>query len=204
MARVRESVAAYRRRTGAPYAPPPSLARAATPLAGRESCPTLYRFPGAAGIARCLRDPRATLAELPGNLVWLSEEAPGSPGARCFGALVVPCPLVVHACRSREPGHWIAADAPISSCAAWLPPEALQDPARFRDVATPAQARRLLGRSAAAARARVLTELGRYFEELAALRASGTRAPRLPWCDIPAARRRRLLEEHGIPRRWTT
>ena len=47
---MRETVAAFEKRTGTTYDPPPSVGALGRRLAPGESCPTLFRYPGPEGL----------------------------------------------------------------------------------------------------------------------------------------------------------
>ena len=53
------------------------------------------------------------------------------------------------------------------------------------------------------ARERAVEHLGAYLEELSVLERAGAAGPSLPWMDVPAAERRRVLAEYGVTPRWT-
>jgi hypothetical protein len=198
---VKECPAEFRARTGRGYAPAADLPGRA--LADDEPCPTLHRWPGAGALHDALARTLDRLGPPGSGELWLSEDAraiaPG--GAGRFGALIVLEPLRLGV-RRVGGGVWVAPNRPIEpDLVVWCPAATLD--AGWDAVATPEQARALLGPGHDDARAAAVDGLAAYLEELAELRRAGAPAPATPWCELDAATRARRLAEHGVAPRWS-
>ena len=102
VARVKEPVAAFERRTGERYDPPDWLRALGEPLSPRESCPTLFRFPGPEGLQAHfqgrLRSPRAAGARPPLAHLAAHRRLPATrrPVRDAGGAAAAPAPALPH------------------------------------------------------------------------------------------------------------
>jgi chlorite dismutase len=67
----------------------------------------------------------------------------------------------------------------------------------------PEAVRALVGPTWQEEREAMLDEVGRYFEEIAALTRAGVPYPTSPWYATPADERRRLIAQAGGQARWT-
>lgn len=207
---MKEKVAAFERRTGERYAPPAWLLGLGDALAARESCPTLFRFPGPEGLQAHFQD-RLRLLSPPGRRhVWLTARPTGAYArpVELFGTLAVLQPLRLSPCRTHCFSHtrdnWVAVDRALDpDQIAWIPPSRVRAPLALDRVRDALQVRRRLGASYADERARTEQRLAAYLEELSALRRAGAPGPARHWCALPAAQRRALLVRHGVAPRWT-
>lgn len=203
---MKESVAAFERRTGAAYRPPAELSAIARPLGRRQACPTLFRHPGPRALLELLRGGLLRLAPPDRRAVWLAEAADATDRkpALTFGAVAVLQPLRLSPCRL-EGAAWLAPNRPLdgASALAWVPPSAVRVPVDWDRIAEPEQAAAACGPRLTAERRRVEARLSAYLEELSALRAAGAPGPGRPWLEVPAAERRRVLERHGVRPTWT-
>jgi len=207
---MRERVAAYERRTGDLYAPPAWLTALGDPLGPRESCPTLYRFPGPEGLQAHFQG-RLRQAGFPGRAhVWLTGRPTGAYArpVSLFGTLAVLQPLRLHPCRTHCFAHtrdnWIAVDRAIASDEiAWVPPSLVRASVSLDRARTAREADRRFGREYEDERRRVEESLSGYLEELSELRRAGAPGPRRHWCTVPARERRELLARYGLRPRWT-
>lgn len=211
---MRETPAAFARRTGTRYAPPPTLLSAlppgGRPLRPREACPTLFRYPGPRGLAGLLDGRRGRLAppEAPGT--WLSVR-PGAAGRgpELFGAVALLEPLRLHPCLAPDaaggPDAYLGLNAALGEGegAVWVPPSAFGRRVAWDRLLTADEVRRRLGRDLAKERGAVRDALGAYLEEMDQLSRAGL--PPLPkaWHDVGRARRRSLLASCGAVGRWT-
>ncbi|HSB60746.1 MAG TPA: hypothetical protein VLI67_03435 [Vicinamibacteria bacterium] len=204
---MKETVAAFRRRTGLAYAPPASLRVRGRPLGPREACPTLFRYPGPEGL-------QAFLGGLPGPLappgldwVWLGAGplVGQARRGRLFGTVAVLEPLRLSPCRTGRSQVWVGWNRPAGEpgSLAWVPPSAAGSPLAWDRIRDADDLRRRLGPRYEEERERVAELLGAYLEELRALRQAGAPGPTRPWCGVSAARRRTLLERYGVRARWT-
>jgi hypothetical protein len=207
---VKEQVAAFERRTGERYAPPAWLLALGESLGPRESCPTLFRFPGPEGLQAFFQG-RLRLLSPPGRRhVWLGSRPTGAyPRAvDLFGTLAVLQPLRLSPCRTHCFTHtrdnWVALDRALPPDeVAWIPPSRVRGPLALDRVRSAAELRRRLGAGHADERARGEERLSAYLEELSELRRAGAPGPKRHWCALPAARRRALLARYGLRPRWT-
>lgn len=205
-----ERVSAFERRTGERYAPPAWLLKLGDALSPRESCPTLYRFPGPEGLQAYFQD-RLRLLSPPGRRhLWLTSRPTGAyprPVA-LFGTLAVLQPLRLSPCRTHCFTHtrdnWVALDRALDPDeVVWVPPSRVRAPDGLEHARGASQARRLFGAGYAGERARIEERLAAYLEELGELRRAGAPGPRRHWCAVPERVRQRLLVRHGVAPRWT-
>jgi hypothetical protein len=207
---VKERAAAFERRTGDRYAPPEWLLALGDALAPRESCPTLFRFPGPEGLQAYFQD-RLRLLSPPGRRhLWLTSRPTGAypRPVDLFGTLAVLQPLRLSPCRTHCFTHtrdnWVALDRALDPDEiAWIPPSHVRARLALDRVRSAAEARRRLGAGYADERARTLERLSAYLEELSELRRAGAPGPKRHWCSVPAAERRALLARTGVKARWT-
>jgi hypothetical protein len=198
---MKETPAAFTRRTSIAYAPPAHIRVVARPLAPGEPCPTLFRYPGPCGLADFFAGGLAALG--PHDLAWMSARTwfEDSVGARRFGTLAILQPLRLQPGRFRR-GIYAGDNRPLDEGdeIVWLPPSLVDARLPWDDLATAAAAR---ARIDARERPLVVDDLCAYLEELDALRASGLPGPGVPWLTVPLAERRRLLAVAGVPGAWT-
>jgi hypothetical protein len=207
---VKERVAAFERRTGERYLPPAWLLTLGDALTLRESCPTLFRFPGPEGLHAYFQD-RLRLLSPPGRRqLWLTSRPTGAypRPVDLFGTLAVLQPLRLSPCRTHCFTHtrdnWVALDRALDPDeVAWIPPSRVRVPLALDRVSTSAEVRRRLGASYTDERSRVLERLSAYLEELSELRRKGAPGPKRHWCSVPAAERRALLSRFAVRSRWT-
>ena len=208
MAGVRESVAAFEKRTGLVYAPPALLRSRARPLRGRESCPTLFRYPGPDGLLALLRGGLRRLAPPGTDWLWLAGTPTGTQARSVglFGAVAVLEPLRLSPCVARERGAFLGANRQVSAHEGlvWVPPSRVRARLPWDRIRTPDEAIRRFGPGYGEERAAVAERLAAYLEELSALRRAGAPDPPRPWCAVSPRQRRALLERHGVPATWTT
>ena len=210
MARVKESVAVFERRTGERYGPPAWLLGLGEALSPRESCPTLFRFPGPEGLQAHFQG-RLRLLSPPGRgHLWLTSRPTGAypRPVDLFGTLAVLQPLRLQPCRTHCFTHtrdnWIALDRGVDPGEiAWTPPSLVRAPISFDRMRTADDARRRFGKGYEDERLRTMDRLSAYLEELSELRRAGTPGPLRHWCTVQAAERRALLARHGLRPRWT-
>lgn len=207
---MKERVAAFERRTGESYAPPAWLLTLGDALARRDSCPTLFRFPGPEGLQAYFQD-RLRLLSPPGRRhLWLTSRPTGAypRPVDLFGTLAVLQPLRLSPCRTHCFTHtrdnWVALDRALDPDeVAWIPPSRARGPLTLDRVRSAADLRRRFGAGYAEERSRVEERLAAYLEELSELRLEGAPGPKGHWCGVPATRRRALLARFGIRSRWT-
>lgn len=201
---MKETVAAFERRTGLVYAP----ATAGRPLARSDACPTLFRYPGPEGLRDHLHGTLRRLAPS-GRVLWLTRDPKGGAGqpraVKLFGIVAVLEPLRLSPSLARERGAYLGTNALLAELRgiAWVPPSLIGARVPWDRLRDEAQLRRHAGAGQGDERARVLEALARYLEELAALRRAGAPAPRRPWCATPARARRAVLERYGVRPAWT-
>jgi hypothetical protein len=207
---VKERVAAFERRTGELYAPPPWLRALGEPLSRRESCPTLFRFPGPEGLQAHFQGRLRELAPPGRGHLWLTSRPTGAypRSVGLFGTLAVLQPLRLQPCRTHCFTHtrdnWIALDRAVGPGEiAWLPPSLARAEVSFDRVRTADDARRLFGAGYEGERRRVMDRLSAYLEELSELRRAGAPGPARHWCTVPLRERRALVARHGVRSRWT-
>jgi hypothetical protein len=198
---VKETPAAFRARAGLPYLPRVAGAR---PLADDEPCPTLFRYPGPAALLEALARALPPLAAPGSEVLWLAVDPLAAAPAARFGSLALLEPLRLSPAVV-EQAFAAAARADVDEeRVVWIPPSRIAAGGEPWDaVATRADARALLGPGWEDERARLVDELAGYLEEMAELARAGAPAPGVPWCEIPATERARLLAEHGLRGRWT-
>lgn len=207
---MKERVLAFERRTGERYAPPAWLLTMGTALGPRESCPTLFRFPGPEGLQAFFQR-RLRLLSPPGRRhVWLTQRPTGAYArpASLFGTLALLQPLRYQPCRTHCFTHtrdnWVALDRALDPDEiAWIPPSRVRDRLGLDRVHSAAEARRRFGAGYDDERARAADQLSVYLEELSELRRAGAPGPKRHWCVVPSAERRRLLARHAVRPLWT-
>jgi hypothetical protein len=210
VARVKESVTAFERRTGARYAPPRPLRILGDPLRPRESCPTLFRFPGPEGLQAHFQGRLYRLAPPGLGHVWMTSRPTGAypRPVELFGTLAVLEPLRLHACRTHCFTHtrdnWVGLERPVGADGvAWLPPSLVRRAVNLDRVCSAREARRRFGKRYEEERSAVEERLAAYLEELQELRRAGAPGPARHWCAVPARERRATLLSHGLTPRWT-
>lgn len=206
---MKETVAAFRRRTGGTYEPPASVARMARPLAGDEACPTLFRFPGPCGLLAHFLGELAYLGPEPGGELWAADATVHSEanGAALFGTFAILQPL--RFTMAVSPQHataqlWVGENRPIADPGhvVWIPPSAVRAPIPWDTIEDATQARGFLG--AVEREENVVKEsLSLYLEELLEVARAGVPDPARKWCDRPREERQRVLAEYGLEARWT-
>lgn len=202
---MRETVRAFEKRRRQSYQPPAWLLGLGRPLARSDTCPTLFRYPGPCGLRDYFEGALERLGP-PGRELWLAEVPlhDAVPGAARFGTLAVLEPLRFSPCRSERPGIYVGVNRKARGVPlVWVPPSALRARIAWDAARTADDGGRALGPGAATERNRVERRLRAYVAEMAALERAGAQALERPWCEIPAAQRRRLLRRHGITPRWT-
>jgi hypothetical protein len=207
VAGVRESVAAFEKRTGLVYAPPPFLRSLGRALRVRESCPTLFRYPGPEGLHALLRGELRRLAPPEVDWVWLSRTpaATRAQGAGLFGTVALLEPLRLSPCMARERGAFLGANREVSEDLGlvWVPPSRLRARLPWDRIREPDEALGWFGPRHEEERAAVGERLALYLEELSALRRAGAPDPPRPWCGVSPRERRALLDRHGVRPTWT-
>lgn len=201
-------MAGFEKRTGLRYAPgaAPPGARA---LRARETCPTLFRYPGPDGLLELLQGSLRRLAPPGRPLVWLERDPRGRAGqprsVRLFGTAAILQPLRLSPWAAPAAGVYLAENAAVDPGAGlvWVPPPALAAGLPWDRLRTPRQLLERVGSGYADAREATLERLRRYLEELDALRRAGAPPPERPWCGLPAKRRRALLERYGVRPSWS-
>ena len=185
---------AFERRTGERYAPPAWLLTLGDALGPRESCPTLFRFPGPEGLQAHFQGRLRLLAPGGHRHVWLTSRPTGAyPRAvDLFGTLALLQPLRFSPCRTHCFTHtrdnWVALDrAAFPDEIAWFPPSRVREPLALDRVRSAAALVRRLGAGYADERARIAERLSAYLEELSELKRAGAPGPRRLWCTLPAA-----------------
>jgi len=205
---VKETPGSFERRTGLSYSPPPSLLEGRTrPLGTRESCPTLFRYPGPEGLLEALRGGLARLAPVGADRVWLASRptAERARAARLFGTLALLQPLHLQPVATRRSGIFLAPNAPLPRDAepVWVSPSQVAARIAWDRLRTEPDAVRRFGGGYADERARTLDRLSAYLEEISALERAGAPALERPWLAHSARERRRLLARLGIRATWT-
>jgi len=207
---VRETVGAFEKRTGERYDPPLWLRALGAPLASREACPTLFRYPGVEGLQAHLHGRLGALGPAGRGHLWLTSRPTGAypRPVELFGTLALLRPLRLQPCRTHCLTHkrdnWIALDRSVAPAElAWVPPSRVRGGVSFDRIATAEEARRRFGRGYEDERRRVIERLSAYLEELSDLARAGAPGPKRHWCTVPARERRALLAAHGVPPRWT-
>jgi hypothetical protein len=199
---MRETISAYRARTGKSYTP----SSAGRPLGDDESCPTLFRYPGAGALLEALSTRLARLGPPGAETLWLCEDptVPAPGGAGRFGALAVLAPLALGAARVAD-GLFAAVNCDVDPEAViWIPPRLVAaGPAPWEAVASARDAEQALGESWHEERALAVSALSSYLEELDLLSRAGAPPLPHPWCELDDETRRRMLAVHGVTPRWT-
>lgn len=207
---MKERVAAFERRTGESYAPPAWLRALGDALSPRESCPTLFRFPGPEGLQAHFQGRLRQLSPPGRGHLWLTSRPTGAypRPVDLFGTLAVLQPLRLQPCRTHCFTHtrdnWVGLDRPVEpDTLAWVPPSLVRAEVDFDRVRTAAEARRRFGAGYEDERLRIMDRLSAYLEELSELARAGAPGPSRHWCSVPARERRSLLSRHGLRPRWT-
>jgi hypothetical protein len=207
---VKERVVAFERRTGERYAPPLWLQALGRPLASRDACPTLFRFPGPEGLLAQLQGRLHALGPAGRGHLWLTSRPTGAypRPVSLFGTLALLQPLRLQPCRTHcfthKRDNWIALERAVPpEELAWVPPSHVRGGVSFDRTRTEDEARRRFGRGYEDERRRVLDRLSAYLEELGELKRAGAAGPSRHWCTVPARERRALLAAHGVAPRWT-
>jgi hypothetical protein len=204
---MRETVAAFLRRTGQPYRPPRWLLGRARALGRAEACPTLFRYPGPCGLRDHFEGRLETLGPPQGRELWMAAMPLHDDvgGARLFGTLGVLEPLRFDACRTSRRGIYLGVNRPIGDPALvlWIPPGRLGRRLALDAVGAGRPAPAALRDAGDRERPRVRDRLAAYIEEMAELERAGAAPPGRPWCDVPPGQRRRLLADYGLAPRWT-
>ena len=204
---MKESPAAFERRTGVGYQPPAWLAARGRPLGPRESCPTLFRYPGPEGLRGALGGALRRLAPPGVEAVWLSADLGGERGraVRMFGTLAILQPLRLQPCATRRRGAYLGVNGDVDDAlhAVWVPPSAVKERIAWDRLRTSEDALRRLGRSWQEERERVADRIAAYLEELSELERAGAPRPERPWLSVPLRERRALLARHAVAPRWT-
>jgi hypothetical protein len=208
---VKETVAAYTRRTGEAYAPAGRLRVLGTPLGPREACPTLFRQPGPEGLRDLLQGSLRRLAPPERDHVWLTSRPTGAYArvVAALGTVAVLQPLRLMPCRTHCFQHtrdnWVGANREVEAdeTLVFVPPPWARRPLPWDRLRTAAEARRAMGPGYADDLERARERLFAYLEELSELRRAGAPGPSRHWCEEPEAARRALLARHGLRPRWT-
>jgi len=205
---MKETPRSFERRTGIPYSPPPAVLEGrARPLGPRESCPTLFRYPGPEGLLEALRGGLEWLAPPGTDRVWLAGRptAERARAARLFGTLALLQPLHLQPVATPRQGIFLAPNAPLPRGAqpVWVPPSQVAARISWDRLRTGADAVRRFGRGYAEEQDRTLERLSAYLEELSAVRRAGAPPLVRPWLAHPVRERRLLLERLGVPPSWT-
>lgn len=204
---MKETPRGFERRTGLSYSPPAWLLAPSTrPLAAREPCSTLFRYPGPEGLLDALRGSLGRLAPPAADRVWLASRptAERARPARLFGTLAVLQPLRLQPVATRRNGVFLAPNAPIPGDAhvVWVPASRVAAAIAWDRVRTDADASRRFGRGYSDERARALDALSAYLEEISALQRAGAALER-PWLAHSSRERRSLLDRLGVRGTWT-
>jgi len=204
---VKETPARFEKRTGVRYAPPAWLRAEARALGPRESCPTLFRYPGPEGLHALLGGGLARLAPPGSDAVWLAA-VPGHERARAtrlFGAAAVLEPLRLAACATRRKGVYLGVNRSLRRAVpvVWVPPSAVRAPIAWDRIRGVEQAERRFGRDYAEEKQRTLEALGAYLEEVDAVARAGGPAADRAWLALGRKQRLALLAEAGVTPRWS-
>jgi len=212
---LRETPNEFQRRTGHRYAPSDELRAFGRHLRPDEAVPTLFRFPGACGMAAFLglEPAPATLGPEGQPHAWLthSRNHSFSAGAQQFGTLVVLQPLRFSPWfgeYNRPPidatGQvlpvWALPNRPITDedAVVWIPASALETELPWDTLCNASELP-----DWSAEKRQAIESLHRYREEMFALKQAGEPPLPHPWFEVPASQRTALLERHAIPCRWT-
>lgn len=202
---MKETVAAFERRTGRAYAPPEALCRLGRRLRQDEPCPTLFRYPGPEALADFLRGRLRRLAPASAPWVWLATRAIGSArAARRFGAIAVLEPLRLQPVVVRR-GQLLARNLWLGDPedSVWVPPSVVSKPIAWDRIRRASEAIRRMKDLHPKELSIVSENLNHYLNELSALRRAGVPGSERPWCDIARNERRRILAAAGIEGPWT-
>ena len=208
---MKETVAAFTRRSGAPYEPTALLRLLGTPLGPRDSCPTLFRFPGPEGLRDFFSSWLRRLAPVGRAHVWLTGRPTGAYPrvVDAFGTLAVLQPLRLTPCSTHCFQHtrdnWVALNREIQDeeTFVWVPPSQARRSLPWDRLRAAGQAKRAMGAAYEDERERTQERLSAYLEELSELRRVKAPGPSRHWCEEPAAARRTLLRRYGLRPRWT-
>lgn len=204
---VTETPAEFARRTGGSYDPLRSIATGSTrALAPDEPCPTLFRFPGACGLAELFLGSLVTLAKRGDAELWAAASPRNTevPGAIHFGTFALLQPLRFGMCEA-SPGIWVGANRAIDDPGriAWIPPSAMAAPIPWERIADADEAASWLGSGSHRERAEIIDALDLYAREVEAIALAGVPDPEIRWCDRPEELRAKLLAEFGVSAVWT-
>jgi hypothetical protein len=206
---MKERVTVFERRTGESYAPPLWLRALGEPLGPKESCPTLFRYPGPEGLQAYFQDRLRGLGPSGRGHLWLTSRPTGAHPrpVSLFGTLAFLRPLRLQPCRTHCFTHtrdnWIALDRTVDGDElVWVPPSRLRG-LSFDRIRSADEARRRFGRAYEDERQRVEHSLSSYLEELSELRRAGARGSDRHWCTVPLRERRALIARHGLRPLWT-
>lgn len=203
---VTESPAEFAHRTGGSYDPPPAIAMAARALAPDERCPTLFRFPGACGLAEYFLGSMTTLAKPANAELWAAADPLNGevPGVVHFGTFALLQPLRFGMCEA-SPGLWVGANRAIDDPGRilWIPPSATAARIPWDRIADASDAVAWLGSGVDRERDEVIDSLDLYAREVEDIARAGVPDPEIRWCDRPEELRARLLAEFGLGATWT-
>lgn len=203
---MKETVAAFTRRTGRAYDPPAALRALARALGPREACPTLFRYPGPEGLRDALLGSLRRLAPPGRDWVWLASAVVGvyPRAVKLFGTVAVLEPLRLSPCLDRR-GVYLGAnrEIPEPEALVWTPPSAVGAAIAWDRIRAASDARRRFGPRYDEERAAVSDRLSAYLEELSELHRAGASGPQVPWWRVSARERRSLLERYSVRPRWT-
>ncbi len=206
---MKETVAAFARRTGQSYDPPQSIARIARPLGEEDECPTLFRFGGACGMLAHFLGELTHLGPTADGELWAADATVHSEaeGAAHFGTFAMLQPLHYAMARSPQAANaqlWVGANRAIvdPGHVIWIPPSKVRAPIPWDRIEDASQAAEFLG---AVEREEQLVQesLSIYLEEVLEIARAGVPDPWRKWCDRPREERQRVLAEYGLQARWT-
>lgn len=203
---MKETVQRFRKRTGLDYAPPPFLSDRARALGQRDSCPTLFRFPGPIGLHNYMNQGSVVLGPVGSPYTWYSTADSDwfSKAPSLFGAVAILEPLRLNPCQL-DHGSYLAASElpPDPDLHLWVPPDSIFNGPNWDRMANSATVLEAIGTAYESARQSALTSLAAYLEELSALKKAGAPGPDKPWCELSRRRRRDILKRSGVTPLWT-
>lgn len=203
---MRETVQAFKKRTGGEYAPPTWLTERYRPLKPRDALPTLFRYPGPCGLREHFHSSLARLGPPDQSTLWMAEKLLWSDtqGAAHFGTVALLQPLKFAACKSPRKGVFVGVNEEVDAeLIAWVPPSFLEKRLPWDKLQSAREVASELGPRAEAERALVIRQLNAYLEELSMLEQSGATPTHKPWCEVPKKARLKLMAEFGIKPRWS-